>query len=118
MGGDGSDAAVLAFAGLPPDGPLPSGQQPPPDAAELAALDEHRRTLLRAVRERLGRRDDSDEQLAHLVCARRGAIVADPGWIELHLPADSISIDVRRCGLDRDPGWLPWLGAVVRFRYV
>ena len=28
---------------------------------------------------------------------------------------DEISVELRRAGLDLDPGWLPWLGAVVRF---
>jgi hypothetical protein len=36
----------------------------------------------------------------------------------MHLPADEVSIEIRRGGLDRDPGWVPWLGVVVRFRYV
>jgi hypothetical protein len=26
-------------------------------------------------------------------------------------------VEVRRAGLDLDPGWIPWLGAVVRFVY-
>jgi hypothetical protein len=118
LGGDPFDAAVLAFAGLPPHQSPPSIQQPPADDAELFALHEHRRTLLHGVRERLGDRDDPDEALTRFVCARRASIVADPGWIEMHLPADEVSIEIRRGGLDRDPGWVPWLGVVVRFRYV
>ena len=26
-------------------------------------------------------------------------------------------VAVRRAGLDTDPGWVPWLGTVVMFRY-
>jgi hypothetical protein len=31
---------------------------------------------------------------------------------------DQVSTVVRRAGLDLDPGYRPWLGVVVRFRYV
>jgi hypothetical protein len=27
-------------------------------------------------------------------------------------------VRVRRSGLDIDPGWVPWLGRVVRFHYL
>ena len=30
---------------------------------------------------------------------------------------DDVSTDVRRVGLDRDPGYVPWLGVVVKFVY-
>ena len=41
----------------------------------------------------------------------------EPGWIELHLPLSSVETPIRRLGLDLDPGWLPWLGCVVRIIY-
>jgi hypothetical protein len=44
--------------------------------------------------------------------------VADPGWLEVHLDLDTVDVHVRRAGLDVDLGWVPWLGTVVRFRYV
>jgi hypothetical protein len=28
-----------------------------------------------------------------------------------------VDIEVRRAGLDLDPGWVPWLGRVVTFGY-
>jgi hypothetical protein len=49
--------------------------------------------------------------------ARRAELRIDPGWIEARFDLDDVSIDVRRAGLDLDPGYLPWLGAVVRFTY-
>jgi hypothetical protein len=33
------------------------------------------------------------------------------------MPLDSVDLDIRRAGLDLDPGWVPWLGVVVRYRY-
>jgi hypothetical protein len=51
------------------------------------------------------------------VCARDGEVRADPGWIELRLALDAVDLDVRRAGLDLDPGFIPWLGTVIRFVY-
>ena len=34
-----------------------------------------------------------------------------------HVVHEHLDLDIRRAGLDIDPGWLPWLGRVVRFRY-
>jgi hypothetical protein len=33
------------------------------------------------------------------------------------MPLDEVDLDVRRAGLDLDPGWVPWLGTVVRYVY-
>jgi len=44
-------------------------------------------------------------------------VEAAPGWIDVLLDLDELSVEVRRAGLDLDPGYLPWLGCVVRFRY-
>jgi hypothetical protein len=35
----------------------------------------------------------------------------------VHLSLDDVDLDVRRAGLDGDPGWVWWLGQVVRFVY-
>ena len=51
------------------------------------------------------------------VCQRTGELRLEPGWIELHLPLGSVDTSVRRLGLDLDPGWLPWLGCVLRIIY-
>lgn len=37
--------------------------------------------------------------------------------IDILLGAEDIDFDLRRAGLDRDPGWLPWLGRELRFVY-
>jgi hypothetical protein len=51
------------------------------------------------------------------VCRRSGRIRQEPGWIELHLPLAGVETSIRRLGLDLDPGWLPWLGCVLRIHY-
>jgi hypothetical protein len=46
---------------------------------------------------------------------RRGRIRLGPERMDILLSADEVDLDARRAGLDRDPGWLPWLGRTVRF---
>lgn len=109
------DAAVRAFAGLPPahgDEPLldePRGDEPPAVLA-LAPL------VVAATCARLDR--SVEDEVLYEVCARRGEIVADPGWIEVRVSLDHVSTDVRRAGLDLDPDHIDWLGLVMKIKYV
>lgn len=107
------DPAVLCFAGLSPFGPPPAGE--PPTPAELAALDRHARRWARTTLARLGK-EPAEDDLRRLA-RRRAVILADPGWIEVQLELAEVDVEVRCAGLDIDPGWLPWLGVVVRYRY-
>ena len=108
------DPAVLSF----------SGQLAGP--GRFTALTDHEAECVAAHAQRwitttLARIDepdtDQDDLLARIV-ARHGVIQAEPGWIEVHLDLDDVDVDVRIAGLDVDPDWVPWLGAVVRFCYV
>ncbi len=113
---DPSDAAVLVFAGLRP-GQLPAefADDPPSEDEQLALL-RHARGCVERTCERLG--TDASEQVLYAVCARRGEIVADPGWIEVRFPIDTVDLDVRRAGLDLNPDYVSWLGLVLKFAYV
>lgn len=58
---------------------------------------------------------------AHL---RLADIARRPGWlagegegIDVRFPLDAADIRLRRHALDVDPGWVGWLGRVVRYRY-
>ena len=113
---DARDPAALAFAGLLPDAEPPDGD-PPPDAAETAALGALGADVLRALQARLREPGASDAEALARVCRRQAEIVADPGWLEVHMALDDVSTVVRLAGLDLDPGWLPWLGLIVRFVY-
>ena len=93
-----------------------------PLVARVTRMSERLADLLAArvaahLRERLDRPEATSEELLDFVCRRRGEIAFDPGWVELRLPVDEISVELRRAGLDLDPGWVPWLGCVVRFVY-
>ena len=60
---------------------------------------------------------DAPEPRLQWVCQRPGRLQIEPGWIELHLDMDQIDTRLRRVGLDVDPGWVPFIGAVVRICY-
>jgi hypothetical protein len=47
--------------------------------------------------------------------ARLARIHLGPERMDVILGSHDIDFDVRRAGLDRDPGWLPWLRRTVRF---
>lgn len=51
-------------------------------------------------------------------------LVRRPGWVsctrshvEVWMPLSDIDLRIRRAGLDIDPGWVSWLGQVIRFHY-
>jgi hypothetical protein len=46
---------------------------------------------------------------------RPGRVLLSAERMDVMLADDEVDIDVRRAGLDRDPGWLPWLRRTVRF---
>ncbi len=114
---DDEDAALAAFRGHVP------GAETPWTPAELEdpLLQEPIDGWADQVREILFRRLEPDaagpEQLLQRIIRRDAVIHAEPGWVELVLPMDQVSLDVRRAGLDLDPGWVPWLGVVIRYVY-
>jgi hypothetical protein len=111
------DPAALAFAGLAPDDDPPSLGETPPTDAELERIVDYADRVVADLRDRLERPDDPPLALLDAVCRRRAEIVADPGWIEARFSAEDADAELRRAALDLDPGWLPWLGAVVVFAY-
>lgn len=112
------DPAIRALAGPLPGSPTDAVADalagPPTDAedAALTALAERVEAWLR-LQLRLGAGDD-----LNWLWRRRATIVAEPGWIEATFALDDVDTRVRLAGLDLDPGFVWWLGAVVRFRYV
>ena len=117
-GARADDPAALAFAGLAPDAAPPSEGEDAPSDSESGALAAHAERVVGALRERLEeRREESRESLLGFVFGRRAEVIADPGWFEVLFSLDDVDMDIRRSGLDLDPGYLRWLGVVVKFVY-
>lgn len=51
------------------------------------------------------------------LAARRGRIVVSNTHLDIEFDGRDADPAVRIAGLDLDPGWVPWLGRVVRFHY-
>ena len=101
------DAATRAFCG----GAVPGEPVPPALVARAQVLVARWSDWLAEAAPEL------PEPRTEAVCRRRGRLRLEPGWIELHLPLESADVRVRRLGLDLDPGWIAWLGCVLRIRY-
>ncbi len=108
-----ADPALLAFCALPaaPVDLVPTA------AGEEEALRAHATRWAVATADRLGRTDTDPFAVVAEVAARAGTVTVEPGWCEVWMAADEVDIEVRRAGLDLDPGWVGWLGTVVRFGY-
>ncbi len=116
---DAGDPAALAFIGLAPGSRTPFEDEPAETDAERAEIAAFRVALVASLRERMAAPPgEGDDALVQRVVTRRAEIVADPAWIELRFALADATTDVRRAALDFDPGWIPWLGVVVRFIYV
>jgi hypothetical protein len=109
-----SDPAVLVFAGLLPG---ENADDPEPSEEEAARLDLHAQRWALRTAERLDQPALDPFQAVTEVALRHGEIAAEPGWVDVHLGFDQVDVGIRRAGLDVDPGWVPWLGMVVRFIY-
>lgn len=109
------DPVVFAFAGADPHRTRCTWDLPL-TGAPADRIDTHAAAWAAAVAHRLDREDDPARCVADMGL-RTGTIEREPGWMDIHLDLQSVDLDVRRAGLDIDPGWVPWLGSVVRFRY-
>jgi hypothetical protein len=110
---DPLDPALFALAGQLP-APVPPAE---PSRIESARLAGHAARWAALTAARLDRSDEPAAAVVLDLAARPGRVLGQPGWIEIHLSLKDVRLDVRRAGLDLDPGWLRWLGAVVSFVY-
>lgn len=111
------DPALLAFVGLLPTAPL-DPLEPEPPRERLATL---RSTLITALERRLPLREyrpARGDALLSWLLRRHAELLGQPGWLEVHFRLRDVDTDIRRAGLDLDPGWLPELGLVMKFVYV
>ena len=54
----------------------------------------------------------------HKVVAKTGYVAVTKTHVDVSFSMQTIDINVRKAGLDIDPGWVPWLGRVVQFHYL
>jgi len=54
----------------------------------------------------------------HDLIVRPGRIVVTPLHLDVFFESGAVDLRIRRAGLDLDPGWVPWLGRVLRFHYL
>ncbi|RZU11351.1 hypothetical protein EV645_6517 [Kribbella rubisoli] len=121
----GDEPAVLALAGLSrTDVAKLLDGVPATDAEQrrvaLLAARWRRITVARLQAAACGTDDlpsPAPARLLDWLIHRGGHIVATPGWVEVVLPGMSVELAIRSAGLDLDPGFVPWLGTVVTFRY-
>ena len=67
--------------------------------------------LLRALG--VARRRD----IQRLVCRHRARVIVSSTRIDLEFSLDKLPIQIRLCGLDRNPGWVPAAGRFIAFQY-
>ncbi len=53
----------------------------------------------------------------HSLVHRPATMLITPTHVDVRLPIEVVDLRIRRAGLDIDPGWVPWLGRVLRFHY-
>jgi hypothetical protein len=87
------------------DAPLPRGS-----TSGSHAIDAWRVAVRRSLRRHAG------IGIASL-CRRPGLVVVTATHVDVTLPLDAADLRLRRCGLDRDPGWVPWFGRIVVFHF-
>lgn len=120
----GDDPAVLALCGLAPENAELVLGRPAATTDELRAVARLAARWRRTTLARLwaapygGDAVPASAAGAWTWLARRpGEVRATPGWIDVILPLESVDTAVRSAGLDLDPGFVPWLGTVVRLRH-
>lgn len=114
-----TEPALMTFAGLVSGRPLDDELSEAPNRDEHVQLDRAAGALLTAAQQRLGLAgSELDLSLDPGGLFRRRAVIRpDPGWIEVEFGLNDVDTGIRRSGLDIDPGFLPWLGIVMRFKY-
>lgn len=69
------------------------------------------------LRSKLRPSDSNRSSVIEELCCRYAKLLIDDGWLELVFDLDRVDTEIRRAGLDLDPGFVPWLGKVVKIRY-
>lgn len=113
---DANDPTLLVFSGFAPDDEQPNTLVSPAEENEVLELDMLAGNVLQMLSELFGDENEFDRDF-HDLFTIEAEIIYEPGWIEVIYPITCINTLLRRHGLDLDPGYVEWLGAVIKFRY-
>lgn len=111
------DPGLRAFCGIDLDGDWP---WPADDAAteeETSALAQYAASVETRLRSKLRSSDSDRLSVIEALCQRHAILLIDNGWLELVFELDRVDTEIRRAGLDLYPGFVPWLGKIVKIRY-
>lgn len=111
------DPAVGVFSGMGLSSENAWEDEGPPTDEESTAIHSWVAWVADHLQRRMGMVDVPENELIAFVCRRPAEIVSDPGWIEVTFAPREVSTEIRRAALDLNPGYIPWLGIVLRFRY-
>lgn len=114
------DPAVMAMSGITVDDLAEiDDTASPADATTADYIAELTAAGARELHERLERAGfDTEADALEAIWQRDAALSVEPGWISAEFGLDQVDVTVRTAGLDVDPGFVWWLGAVMEFRYV
>lgn len=114
-----NDPVALAFCGLGPDDLVPGKDEPGSDQRQKRLLADWRLRIIKFLADLMNGSEQQKEPewILQQVCCREVKILADPGWIDVIFSMREMVTEVRRVGLDLDPGFIPWLGVVMKFHY-
>ena len=73
--------------------------------------------LLTLMRQQMDMAEASSNAIVDELLKRLGDLFVTKSHIDLVFDIESVSMAVRRSGLDCDPGWLPEFGRVIKFHY-
>jgi hypothetical protein len=60
---------------------------------------------------------DSKEQIAPMLCVHAAHVLVTATNLDIFLSLDTLPIEIRLAGLDRNPGWVPAAGRFITFHF-
>ena len=112
-----SDPALREFCAIDIDADWPWPSDDEPTDSEASALDAFVTEIESRLLARYSPEGIEQSAVVETLCRRSARLLIDNGWLELIFELNDVDTQIRRAGLDLDPGFVPWLGKVVKIRY-
>jgi len=111
------DPALREFCAIDIDADWPWPSDDEVIAIEANALDAFVTEIESKLLARYQPEGIEQSAVVETLCRRSARLMIDRGWLELMFDLNDVDTQIRRAGLDLDPGFVPWLGKVVKIRY-